>query len=352
MTTISSASFTSPVQASVLQLQKQLAQVQTEISSGAPADLGLALGAQTGSVISLRSQSDQLTSYTTSNAAATTRLDATSTALGSVLSTAQGVSAALISASSTGGSTSTLAATAKAALQSLTASLNTSAGGEYVFGGINTTQAPSVDYTASPTSTAKAAVDAAFQKQFNTSPTGSGASAISASDLTAFLNSPTEFTSIFAGNGAGTSQTASATTLQTTISPSQTISTSVSAKSSAFNELSQGYAILAEFTGSNLSSAAQAAAVSQATTLVNAGLAGLTAIQSDVGVAQAAIAGANTQLSAQATVLQTSASNLDSVDTYALSSQVTTLQNQLEASYDVTSRLQQLSLVNYLTSTG
>ncbi len=348
MTTISSLSLTSPLRQSVQQLQTQLTQVQTEISTGAPADLGLTLGANTGGVLSLESETDQLDGYTTSNNAASTRLGATNTALDSLLSTAQGVSADLVSAASTGGSTSALQVTAQAALQSLSAALNTSAGGQYVFGGINTTRAPSTDYTAS--SAAKTQVDAAFQSQFGTSQTSSGASAISATDLTTFLNS-SAFTGIFTGNGAGTSQAASATTLRTAISPSQTISTSVSAKSDAFNELSQGYAIINEFTGgSGLSSDAQAAAVSRATTLINAGIAGLTNVQSDVGIAQAAISDADTQVSAQSTLLKGSVSDLTSVNTYDLSSQVTTLQNQLEASYSLTSRLQQLSLVNYLTS--
>ncbi len=352
MTSISSLSLTSPLRQSVQQLQTQLTQVQTEISSGAPADLGLTLGAQTGTVLSLESETDQLDGYTTTNDVASTRLGATNTALDSLLSTAQSMSAALVSASSAGGSTSTLQDTAGAALQSLSADLNTSAGGQYVFGGINTDQAPSTDYTASPTSAAKTAVDAAFQIQFGTGQTGSGASAISASDLTTFLDSPA-FTSIFSGNGAGTSQTASSTTLQTAIGPSRTISTSVSAKASAFNELSQGYAILNEFTGgSTLGSDAQAAAVSRATTLINAGIADLTDVQSGVGVAQAAISDANTQISAQSTLLKSSVGDLTSVDTYALSSQVTTLQNQLEASYSLTSRLQQLSLVNYLSSSA
>ena len=352
MTAISSLSLSAPMRQSVQQLQTQLAQVQTEISSGAPADLGLTLGASTGSVLSLESETDQLDGYATSNNVASTRLGATNTALDSLLSTAQGVSADLVTATSAGGSTSTLQASAQAALQSLSADLNTSAGGQYVFGGINTTQPPSADYTSSPTSGAKSAVDAAFQSAFGTSQTGAGAATISAADLTAFLNS-SAFTGIFSGNGAGTSQSASATALQTAISPSQTISTSISAKSSAFNELSQGYAIINEFTsGSTLGSDAQAAAVSRATTLINAGIADLTNVQSGVGIAQAAISDANTQISAQSTLLKGSVSDMTSVNTYALSSQVTTLQNQLEASYSLTSRLQQLSLVNYLSSSS
>ena len=92
--------------------------------------------------------------------------------------------------------------------------------------------------------------------------------------------------------------------------------------------------------------------MSRATTLINAGIAGLTNVQSDVGVAQAAISDAGTQISAQSDLLKSSVGDLTSVDTYALSSQVTTLQNQLEASYSLTSRLQQLSLVNYLSSSA
>ncbi len=352
MTYISSASLSSPLRQSVQQLQTQLTQAQTEISSGAPADLGLTLGANTGTVLSLQSETDQLDGYASSNNVASTRLGATNTALDSLLSTAQGVSADLVSAASAGGSTAALQATAQAALQSLSAALNTSVAGQHVFGGINTTQAPSADYTASPTSAAKGAVDAAFQSAFGTSQTGSGAAAISATALTTFLNG-SAFTGIFTGNGAGTAQTASATTLRTAISPSQTIATSVSAKSDAFNELSQGYAIINEFTGgSSLGSDAQAAAVSRATTLINAGIAGLTDVQSGVGVAQAAISDANTQISAQSTILKGSVGDLTGVDTYALSGQVTALQNQLEASYSLTSRLQQLSLVNYLSPSG
>ena len=51
-------------------------------------------------------------------------------------------------------------------------------------------------------------------------------------------------------------------------------------------------------------------------------------------------------------MLQTHVSDATSVATYALSSRVTALQTQLEASYELTSRLQSLSLVNYLPATG
>ena len=79
MTYISSQSLTAPMRTSILQAQSALAQAQTEISSGAPADLGLTLGASTGHVLSLRSDIDALGTYTQTNALATTRLSATAT---------------------------------------------------------------------------------------------------------------------------------------------------------------------------------------------------------------------------------------------------------------------------------
>ena len=56
MTYISTLSLSSPMRQSVLGAQSALAQAQAEVSSDAPADLGLTLGARTGTVLSLRSQ--------------------------------------------------------------------------------------------------------------------------------------------------------------------------------------------------------------------------------------------------------------------------------------------------------
>ena len=114
--------------------------------------------------------------------------------------------------------------------------------------------------------------------------------------------------------------------------------------------MAQAYTMLTEFTGDNMSADAKAAVVSTAATLMGTATSALTEVQAGVGVTQSAISTANTQISAQSTLLTSSASDLDSVDTVALASRISTLQTQLETSYSLTSRLQQLSLVNYLTS--
>ncbi len=348
MSYISTQSLTGPLRSYVLQAQSALTQAQTEIASGAPADLGLTLGGTTGAALSIRSQVDELNGYTSANTTASTRLAATSSTLTSLLSSAQNVSAALITASSAGGSTSTLQASATSALQSLISGLNTSVGDQNIFGGINTGQSPLSDYFSSTPSAAKQAVDTSFSAAFNTTQTSSGASSIDGTQLQSYLD--TQFSGLFSDTNWQNWSSASDTTLQNAISPTQTISTSVSANDTAFRQIAQAYTIVSEFTGSNFSDSARAAAVSTASTLLSSGIAALTNVQTSVGIAQASVSDASSQLSAQAGVLQSNFSDLDSVDTYSLSSQVSTLQAQLEASYELTSRLQQLSLTNYLTT--
>lgn len=342
---ISTLSFSSPVRLSVQQAQASLARAQAELSSGIKADLGASLGAATGRSLSLRNEIDSLNAFANTNALASTRLSATSGALGAMLSAAQSMSASLVTASSTGGSTATLQVSAQSALASLVGELNTSAGGQFVFSGLETDQAPMTSYETG--SANKQAVDAAFEANFGTSQSGSAASSITGVQMQSFLN--TKFAGLFADSGWQANwSAASSDTTESNISPSQSLTTSVSANSTPFRQITQAYTMLSEFAGQNLSSEARAAVISTASTLVHTAIAGLTAEQSAVGIAQSTISDAGTRIKDQVNVLQTSVDDLDGVDPYVLSTRITQLQTQLQASYELTSRLSQLSLVNYL----
>lgn len=345
---ISTLSLTSPLRQSVQQAQAALAQAQTEVASGVQADLGLALGAGAGTSLSLKNETDSLTSYKATNGFAATRLSATSDALSALLATAQATSTALVTAASAGGSTSALQPSARAGLQSLSSGLNTSVGGQYIFGGINTDAAPIADYASTRPSAAKQAVDASFQQAFGTSQTSGAAGSISGTAMQAYLDN--QFASQFSdASWQSNWSKASSQPITSTLSPGQKATTSVSANGAASRSLAQAYTMLAEFTGSNMSADARAAVVATAQKLIGAGIAGLTEAQGTVGLAQSAVTTADSQIDAKVAVLKTSVSSLESVDPYALSNKVTALQTQLESSYSLTSRLQQLSLVNYLT---
>ena len=337
---ISTLSFTSPLRLSVNQAQAALTQDQTEVSTGVYADLGLQLGAGTGEALSLESNIDSLNDFTTSNNTAATRLSTTSTILTSMISSAQMIQSDLIGASSTGSTTAALAATGLGAAQSFVAGLNTTLGGEAIFGGINSGTQPITAYA-----NTQAAVNTAFQSYLTSQ--GVTASTMTGAQMTDFLKS-TDFTDAFTGSSWSS---ASSQTISSTVAHGQTLSTSVSASpTSGFQQIAQAYTMMSEFTGSTISSDAQAAVVATASGLMNTGVSALTNLNTGVGVAQAVVSAANTQISSQVSVLESNVSDMTSVNTYELSSQVTSLQTQLEASYELTSRLQSLSLVNYLSS--
>ncbi len=346
MTYISSTSLSSPLRQAVLQAQASLAQAQTEVTTGVQADLGAALGARAGTVVSLQNQADALAGYQNANALVSTRLDTTAATLTNLITGAQSMSKSLIAAGSTGLSAAGLGTSADAALQALLAGLNTTVDGQHIFGGINTGVQPMSGYAAG--SGAKTAVDAAFQQAFGVSQTDNGASAVGGADMTRFLDGP--FDALFDPTGwSSTWSQASDQAMTTAVAPGQTATTSVSANAAGFRQIAEAYTMVREFTGSTMSADAKAAVVAKATTLMNAGIAALTQTQAGVGTAQSTIEAADTTLSAQATLLKGKAFSLESVDPYALSAQVSTLQTQLQASYQLTAQLQKLSLVNYIS---
>lgn len=330
-----------------MQAQASLAKAQQELSSGRMADIGLGLGAASGQLISLSEQQSRLQSLTDSNALATTRLSATSSAIGALNASATSFLASLTGASSTGNGSSALSGAAQGALAALVSTLNTSVSGQYIFGGINTDAQPLAPYTASPPSSTKQAVDAAFLAAFGTSQTSAAASSIDGPSMQSFLD--TSFSALFAPSSfSGTWSAASDQAVSSQISSTETLDTSVSANASPFSALAQAYTMMAEFAGGNLGTAATQAVVQTAAKLISSATAGLTNLGAGVGIAQSSITDANDRMATQISLLSGRVNAMPAVDAYALSTQVSGLQTQIQASFELTSQLQQLSLVNFI----
>jgi flagellar hook-associated protein 3 FlgL len=348
MVYIASSSMTAVSRQSILQIQSELSDVQTEVASGVSADVGLSLGARSSELVALQQQQAKVASSQSDNSFAATRLSTTVTALDSIRSGASSLLSALTTASSSGGLTTSLQTSAANSLAALTSALNTSVSGQYVFAGINTAVQPLTTYSQSPASANKAAIDSAFSTAFGFSQSSASASTISGTAMQSFLDG--SFASMFSASGFGTSwSSATNGTITSEISPGQTIATSVSANAQPFRQLAQAYAMVTEFGGTNFSSDAGKAVVSTALGLVTSAIAGLTTTEAGVGTAQNAITDANTALSAQGDVLKTQMDAMAGVDQEELSTRLASLQTQLNASYSVTSQLQKLSLVNYLS---
>ena len=158
---------------------------------------------------------------------------------------------------------------AAGALNTFTSLMNTSAGGVYVFGGINSGVAPIAQYAQTPPSAAQTAVDAAFQSTFGFPVTSSSVSTISGAQMTSFLD--TQFAGLFSGAAwTSTWSSASDTATSNRIGASQTATTSISANQSAFQNTAQALTMISEFGGLNLSSGACAALMTSAQKVMSA----------------------------------------------------------------------------------
>ena len=346
MVYVSSPSITQISRQNVQQIQTKLSDVQAELASSVYADVGLTLGARSSQLVALQQQQGSLTTYQDNNTLAATRLSSTVTSLDAIRTAASTFLSALTTASSSGGLTTSLQTNASSSLAAMTAALNISVSGQYIFAGINSGVQPMTSYTS--TSANKTAIDTAFSTQFSFPQTSASASGISGTDMQSFLDG--SFASMFSATTFNTNwSSASDTAMQSEIMPNQTIDTSVSANATPFRQLAQAYSMVTEFGGTNFSSAAGAAVIKTAMGLVSGAVTNLTTLQAGVGITQTAITDANTTLTAQGDVIATQIDAMAGVDQTELSTRLAALQTQLNATYSVTAQLQKLSLVNYLS---
>ncbi len=106
--------------------------------------------------------------------------------------------------------------------------------------------------------------------------------------------------------------------------------------------------MLSEFGGSELSSDAQQTVATAASTLLSQGIDSITDTQAELGSTQSAVTDAGNTMSSQLTILQQQIGDLDNVDQNATAAQINSLTDQIQMAYELTSRLQQLNLAQYL----
>jgi flagellar hook-associated protein 3 FlgL len=132
------------------------------------------------------------------------------------------------------------------------------------------------------------------------------------------------------------------------ISLNETAETSVSANSAGTQKLLIAAAMVSHFMPGNLSAAAKGALVDKASGLVSDALTDSAAQQADLGLTQNKVSNATDRIKSQVDLFQRNLQDLEGVDPYEASTRITSLLGQLEASYSLTARMQQLSLVNFL----
>ncbi|MFD1695829.1 flagellar hook-associated family protein [Roseibium aestuarii] len=331
------------------QMMRQTALVdrlQVELSSGRKADVGLDLGSRTGEAVTLRAEFSFLNAISDTNALTASRLDVSQAALGDMLANAQDFLATLIAVRDSDGSAALARSEAIGGLDLLTSRLNTQLNGSYLFAGLNSDVAPVADYS-DPAQPNKIAADAAFLGAFGFDQTNAGVSGISAAAMQTYLDGP--FAALFADPAWGT--TWSSATDETTvsrISTSETLNSSVSANEDPFRELAQVYTMMSDLGNTALNKETQKVVVDKAIALLGSAIAGVVSEMGSLGTAQERVTLASERLSIQTDILNERINALELVNLEETSVRLNTALTQLETTYAISARIQQLSILNYI----
>ncbi len=344
---VSSSAISQAIRYSMLRMQNDLVKGQKEVSTGKVADAGLALGARTTQTVTFARDMERLNGIIDSNALISSRLDSTQGALSRVSEAAQTFLSTLTGSASGDAGTRITQSSAKATLEALTSILNTSLNGEHLFAGINTDVKPINDYSA-PGSPNKAAFDAAFLAHFGFTQSDPQTANITSAQMSNFLTTSVEPQFLGAGWQANWSN-ASDQRITSRIALNETAQTSVSANEAGVRKLAMASAAITDLFDSQLSGGARDALVNRAIELVGEALSSIANTQSELGITQNRVTRASDRVNMQIDLFERNILDMEGVDPYEASTRVSSLLQQIETSYAMTARIQQLSLLKYLS---
>jgi flagellar hook-associated protein 3 FlgL len=191
-----------------------------------------------------------------------------------------------------------------------------------------------------------------FQQYFGFAPDDAQAANITPDQMTAFLNDDQNgLASVFTdAQWQSTWTNASSKSVSSRISRSQVINTSVTATNGTFRDLTEAFAMISGLGFANLNQGTQQAIISKARDLTANVTGSLTQVQSGLGVIQQRVTDSNDQIDSQVDFLTKSVDNLEQIDPATVTTQLSQISTALQAAYSLTSQLNNLSILNYLTN--
>lgn len=348
---ISNLSVQSSMRSTINQVQNELIAAQKEVVSGRLNNIGQTLGGTTTRALDLRVERDMMENLMATNSVVTQRLSSSQMALSTISEAGQ---TALNTYVALAGSTdatqlSTAVQTLTGALDQFVDASNTSVNGEYLFAGINTDVRPMGDYITDETG-ARSAFDTEFENFFGFAKEDTPANAITPARMQQFLDLIVEpmYMDTTRAEWGTTWSTASDTPMSSRISRTEVIQSSTSANTEGFRRLAFASIIGIELLGLPLGSDTRAIVSDKAINAMGAAIYGIDADRSLLGLSQNRVKLADGVLKAQTDIVKLNLDDLEGVDVYEASTRITALSNQMEISYNLTARISELSLVNYV----
>ncbi|MGA3005925.1 MAG: flagellin [Acetobacteraceae bacterium] len=335
-------------------MNSQLNTLTAEASSGLKVNPAGSMGNDAALLYSLQMQADQQNTLQTTATNAGNQLDAAQDALNSIASAVQTIANASINTATTSAQGQAAVATqASSTMSQVLDLLNTQYDGNALFAGDATSTPPmqSANAPGGPLAAVNAVLSAAV--------TANGGQPLTAANVQSLLTGPNGLSSIFNNtnsnpalnyNSAFYTAPDDGKPTQVLIGQNQSLSYSVKGNQPAFTNLMQGLSMLTLLAApsTQLDSTAKSAILTQATSVIGQA-------QNDLITQQGQLGAVQEQLQQVATAQQTAASNttqqitkFEAADQTAVATQLSALQTQLQASYQVTADLSQLTLSHYL----
>lgn len=346
---ISNLSVQSAMRSTINQVQAELIQSQKEVVTGRHYNIGQELGGTTTRALDLRRERDMMDNLMATNSVVTQRLSSSQMALETISNAGQTALNTYVALAGSTDSTqlSTAVQTLTNVIDSVVDAANTSVNGEYIFAGINTDVKPMADYMTDEAG-ARTAFDTAFTAYFGFNKDDAQAEFITPTQMQDFLDIVIE--PMFTGGPewATTWSTASDTPMTSRISRTEVVQSSVSINEDGFKQLAYATVIGIELLNLPISSDTRAIVSDKAIEFMGKAIYGVDSQRGLLGLSENRVSMANEVLQAQVDIVKLNLDDLEGVDVYEASTRITALTNQMEISYNLTARISELSLVNYV----
>lgn len=327
----------------IVENQRRLADAQTEVTTGRHSDVGLALGRQIGSAISLRLQLDELTGTMDQIKQAALRADVTQASLSALSELATGFQSMLSAARGAPNGKGLAASSGMSSLEAMHATLSVTYDGQYIFAGLNTDTSPLIAYSAGP----KQAVIEAFETAFGFSPLDPAAASLSAGDIEDFLDGP--FAALFSDiEWTATWSTASDSGPVFRPHPGSAVDLQTNTNRPFARSLARAFAMVEALGNSTISQETFQAVADRALSSVSEAQLQIGTEQARIGVSERRLSMTTDSLEAKKATFTSALSALEGVDAYEAATRINFLMTQLESSYALTGRINRMSLLSYI----
>jgi len=331
---------------SIQRAQSELVTTQIELGSGQVSDISRALGARTGQYFAIEASIKSLESNVYSNTLVEARLRHSETGLEGVARNIQEMQELLIQAR--GGALGRLAAVeeTKSLFARTLSQANTVFDGAFVFSGINAQSPALYDYFSND-SLARASVEASFVATFGFDRSDPAVDSITPGAMADWLDN--EFAGLFQdSNWIANWSGASEELMEARIDDLRTIENGVSASDPALRKMIMAYVMMSDVGAERMNSGTFNILLERSVQLLGDATVGVQALRTSLGLSIDRVEQASQHMNAKKRLFSLAANEMVSRDPYELSLKINEVRVRLEASYSITARMRELSLLRFI----